>query len=333
MFLKINHAVLICISFLVFAYPYGIIAENRKDNRSFGEEKNIIFISDTQSPLWIEELFLTSNNNEQARKNLFDHIIQVQPDAVFHLGDLVSLGFSNDSWQAIDEWLGQLYNINIPFYPTLGNHELLLFPQQGEYNFKSRFPFYSETGYIKIIGPIAFILLNSNINDLSDDEISRQQSWYKNKLAYLEHNPSIKGIIVGCHHPPFTNSKIVSPNKNVQKYFVPDFIKSKKSLLFLSGHSHSFEHFNLSSKDFLTIGGGGGLQHPLHFNEYALFKDLNRSKDESRNFHYLHFSVKDDGIQARIQMLSPDLSEILTVYQIGYNFKDRYIVETKYQDF
>jgi len=298
-------------------------------NKSQAKEKNIIVISDTQSPLWVEELFLTSTNNEEAREHLFKNILNSRPDAVFHLGDLVSLGYSDDSWQAIDSLLIQLRNVQIPFYPTLGNHELLLFPETGELNFTSRFPFYSKTGYMKQIGPISFILLNSNLSDLSDEEIIIQQEWFEKQLAHSDSDSSVKAIIVGCHHPPFTNSKIVNPDEDVQQYFLPAFVKSKKTVLFLSGHSHSFEHFNRSGKDFLTIGGGGGLHHPLYPKGKSLYKDIIQTDDSKRNFHYLQVSIYETEFDIRVQMLSPDFSEIGTVYEINYNYFDTYLVETK----
>ena len=107
--------------------------------KTSSKQKKIIILSDTQSPLWIEELFLTENDNEKGRDFLLSNILNEQPAAIFHLGDLVSLGFHNDSWQAIDNWMKQLSKLKIPLYPTLGNHELLFFSEMGEKNFKIRF--------------------------------------------------------------------------------------------------------------------------------------------------------------------------------------------------
>jgi hypothetical protein len=182
---------------------------------------------------------------------------------------------------------------------------------------------------MKQIGPIAFILLNSNIGDLNDEEIVRQKAWYKEQLLQCESDSSVKAIIVGCHHPPFTNSKIVNPDEDVQDHFVNDFIQSKKSILFLSGHSHSFEHFHRAEKDFLTLGGGGGLHHPLYTEDESLYEDLYHIDGKERNFHYLQCQVTDKGFTAQVKMLKKDFSEIETVYQIEYNFVQTYIVETQ----
>lgn len=284
-------------------------------------------ISDTQSPIWVEELFLSSNDNEKARRILFNQIISTRPNAVFHLGDLVALGYSDESWGGIDQFLTDLSKVKTPFYPTIGNHELMFFSDQGESNFNARFPFYSKTGYVKTIGSIAFILLNSNFSNLSEEEIDKQQQWYKNQLIYCDTDPSIKAVIVGSHHPPFTNSKIVNSNEDVQLNFLPNFLASDKTKLFLSGHSHSFEHFSQAGKDFLTIGGGGGLHHPLYKGEEILYKDLYEGDLNKRSFHYLQCCFDNDGMKVQIKMLNSDFSEINTVYSIEYSFHDTLVAK------
>lgn len=316
-------------SFLFIPSPLLSSEGSKSPDKSQVEDKSIIVISDTQSPLWVEELFLNSNKNEEARDILFTRIIDSRPNAIFHLGDLVSLGFYDESWEAIDTLLKKLYKFQIPFYPTLGNHELLIFSDAGEANFRARFSSYSKTGYFEKIGPIAFILLNSNISELTDDEINKQQNWYKNQLALCQSDSSVKAIIVGCHHPPFTNSTIVNSDENVQKYFVPDFLKYDKCKLFLSGHSHSFEHFVHSGKDFLVIGGGGGLQHPLYRGQESLYIDLYKGDINKRNFHYLQCHIDNDGMQVQVNMLNPDLSNFKTVYEIKFDFYKSFIVETR----
>ncbi len=321
MYLYIKFLFILAIySFLFIPSPLLSSEGSESPDKSQVEDKNIIVISDTQSPLWVEELFLNSNNNEEARDILFTRIIDSRPNAIFHLGDLVSLGFYDESWEAIDTLLKKLYKFQIPFYPTLGNHELLILSDAGEANFRARFPSYSKTGYFEKIGPIAFILLNSNITELTDDAINKQQNWYKNQLALCQSDSSVKAIIVGCHHPPFTNSTIVNSDEDVQKYFVPDFLKYDKCKLFLSGHSHSFEHFVHSGKDFLVIGGGGGLQHPLYRGQKSLYKDLHAGGIEKRNFHYLNCHLNNEKMIVQIKMLKPDFSGIDTVYEIMYSF-------------
>ena len=321
--------ILTSITYIFFCIvpPYLLSEVPRSSNESQSDNKSIIVISDTQNPIWIEELFLSSNNNEFARNILFNSIIESQPDAVLHLGDLVSFGYDEDSWVPIDRFINKLYSLQIPFYPTLGNHELMIYSDEGEENFTARFPFYSKTGYLRKFGPIAFILLNSNFSDLTDEEINRQQNWYKDQLNSIENDSSIKAIIVGCHHPPYTNSRIVSSDEDVENNFVPEFLQSNKTKLFLSGHSHSFEHFSKSGKDFLTIGGGGGLHHPLYHGDEVFHEDLYIGDMKNRSFHYLQCNYDSQGMNIQIKMLKSDFSEIKTVYEIPLQFIDIFLVE------
>ena len=307
-------------------FPSLILADPKNPQN---EEKTIIVVSDTQSPLWVEEIFLSSNNNEIARSILFNRIAKSRPEAVFHLGDLVSLGYSEESWIPFDQFLSILHSLQIPFYPTLGNHELMIFSDDGEENFISRFPFYSKTGYYKKIGSLAFILLNSNFSDLTDEQIEEQQNWYKDRLNSLENDPSVKAVIVGCHHPPFTNSRIVSSDEDVQQLFVPEFMRYTKTRLFLSGHAHSFEHFSKSGKDFLTIGGGGGLRHPLYEGDEVHYNDLYSGDMNKRSFHYLQCRFNEHEMMIQVKMLNSDFADVATVYEIPFLFKNPYIVEKK----
>lgn len=45
-------------------------------------------------------------------------------------------------------------------------------------------------------------------------------------------NPNINLVCVGAHNPPYTNSTRVDPSEEVQNYFVPVYLKLKKSNYF-----------------------------------------------------------------------------------------------------
>ena len=55
--------------------------------------REIVFVSDTQAPMWEEKIFLRSNQNEKATGLIFDDITRENPLALFILGDVVSLGY------------------------------------------------------------------------------------------------------------------------------------------------------------------------------------------------------------------------------------------------
>lgn len=121
----------------------------------------------------------------------------------------------------------------------------------------------------------------------------------------LNKDSAIQFIVVGCHHSPFTNSKVVAPNKLVQQKFIPAFLASKKSVLFLSGHSHNFERFSVQGKTFLVIGGGGGVHQPLK-KQNELFKDS--ATDYKPMFHYLNVERKQNALQVTSIQLKNDFS-------------------------
>jgi hypothetical protein len=279
-------------------------------------ETHLVFVSDTQSPLWPEMVVLAANRNKEARSMIFDAILADGPDAAFHLGDIVALGFWGSSWDAADEFLGKLSKAGIPFFPTRGNHELIFFPGKGEANFASRFPEVPRTGYSRRVGSLAVVLLNSNFSTLNKAEVAQQQQWYEQTLITLDTDTTVKGVVVACHHPPYTNSKIVDPSPEVQERFVPAFLESKKGVAFMSGHSHAMESFAVSEKRFLVIGGGGGLQHPLLTGAERRWIDEFPVPSEKRMFHYVRCNVTADSVVFSVQMLSDDLSGFFEAYTI-----------------
>lgn len=260
-----------------------------------GDSTELCFASDTQAPMWVETIFLKKNNNKQATKKLFQTIAERRPGALFIMGDVVNLGYSNRQWKPMDGYLKELRNKNISVYAALGNHEVMGQAKKGIRKFQERFPEHKPTGYVQVKDSIAVVLLNSNFSKLTAEENAAQLAWYKETLQQLDADPSIHFVISGCHHSPFTNSKIVGASLDVQESFVPLFLASKKSRLFITGHSHNFEHFQKEGKDFLVIGGGGGLHQPLRSGE-GCTADL--AHDYKPDFHYL--TVKRSGLQLKV---------------------------------
>jgi hypothetical protein len=244
-------------------------------------QHSIAMISDTQAPMWIEKVFLKSHNNEKATSILFDQIVKLKPKNLFILGDVTSWSAKEKKWQTMDKYLSSCRNEGITVAGLLGNHDVMGSVKKGERNFKKRFPNTKPTGYYQIVDSIAFVLLNSNFKKMDSKLIELQQKWYKEALDSLEKNIGVKAIIVSCHHAPYTNSKVVGSSQPVQEHFVPLFISTIKCRLFITGHSHAFEHFIQSGKDFLVIGGGGGIHQPLSQDR----KDI--QSDYKPEFHFL----------------------------------------------
>ncbi len=260
------------------------------------KSSHLAFISDTQTPLWLEALVLGGHRNEDATDTLLAHIMRTRPASLFMLGDLVSFGAYTGSWNKMEQDIQALRKAQIPVHALLGNHELMIYPRTGERFFRDVFPAHVRTGYSVSVDSVAVLLLNSNIDNLDEIEQQIQQQWYSRTLDSLEHDPGTVCIVVCCHHSPFTNSTVVTASEPVRQRIVPPFIRTAKCLLFLSGHAHAFEHFREQGKNFLVIGGGGGSRHLLLTGTEAIWTD--RAPEKKPLFHYV--TVVRHGISLRV---------------------------------
>lgn len=270
-----------------------------------GDSTLMAFASDTQKPMWVETLFLKSNQNRQATKKIFGEFLQLKPKALFLLGDVVNLGYSNKQWKDMSGYLKDLRKEGVAVHAALGNHEVMGQARKGETKFQTYFPEHVRTGYVKVVDSVAVILLNSNFGKLTEAENEAQVLWYRQTLKELDKDASIQYIISGCHHSPFTNSKIVGCSKDVEQKFEAPFLASEKSRLFLSGHSHNFEHYQVKGKDFLVIGGGGGLHQPLKTG-IGILADV--ATDYKPEFHYLTVKRCALGLEIKSYELKKDFT-------------------------
>ena len=286
----------------------SVFAQNDSASSKF------VFISDTQAPMWIEDLFLKSDENVKATEILLNDIPNQNPDEIYFLGDIVNLGYKDNRWGSIDSCIFRIRSSGLDIHACLGNHELMGNSKKGEANFQTRFPDHVNTGYTVISDSVATIFLNSNFSKMSKDQIVKQDKWYEKEMASLDSLVLVKTIIVCCHHSPFSDSKLVGSSKYVQDKFVNLFLKSKKSGLFVSGHAHMFQHFKVSGKDFLVIGGGGGLNHPVNKKSCG-YEDL--SKDYKPMFHYLTVERFSDHFKIVSHRLKKDFSGV----EEGFKFE------------
>ena len=274
----------------------------------------IAFISDTQQPMMVEKIILKPTHNIKATSILFSEILKNPPQSLYMLGDVVSLGYRNNKWKKVDHFLESCRNENISVCGLLGNHDVMGRSKKGERNFNKRFPENVRTGYVSVTDSVAVILLNSNFNKLSLTDKNKQDDWYQSTLNALDTSEAIKAVIVTCHHAPYTNSKIVGSSNQVQQNFVSAYIKSKKARLFITGHAHCFEHFKIEGKDFLVIGGGGGLHQPLDNSDKRI---PDAALDYKPLFHYLSVHRVSDELMVTSHFLKNDFAS----FDTGHSFK------------
>jgi len=277
------------------------------------DNDTLIFVSDTQTPLFAETLLHKTPFNRKATGMIFDDILGKRPRQVFLLGDIVAAGSRPRLWRPVDRFLDSIRNNGGEVWACLGNHEYIYHARNGAQAFQKRFPPHRKTGYYVIRDSVAVVLLNSNFSRLTAAEQDKQIQFYTAALAALDRNDSVSAIIVACHHPPYSNSKVVGSNMKVRETFVPPFLETKKCRLFLSGHSHNFEHFRIEGKTFLVIGGGGGIRQHLNTKP-----DRIACEDEDCHplFHYLMVKRAPGHLSVTCREVTADLKGFNNILNI-----------------
>lgn len=273
----------------------------------------LAFVSDTQAPMTVEKIWLKANRNEEATGKVFEDIVKIQPHTVFLLGDVVALGYREKKWKRVDGFLNECRSKGITAEAVLGNHDVMTFGRSGEKKFQMRFPDQVRTGFTVVRDSIAIVMLNSNFKKLGKAGRNIQEEWLGQEINRLDKDPAIVHVIVSCHHAPYSNSKIVGSSKPVQERFVPYFYSSIKARIFITGHSHNFERFTRDGKDFLVIGGGGGIHQPLNQKPDRL-DDI--SGDYKPDFHYITLQRSGHTMTIVSRALSKDFSGFSDGYTI-----------------
>jgi hypothetical protein len=259
-------------------------------------------IGDTQRTLPIERILLLREQNDAERPTLAQAIAGDAPEFLVHLGDLVSWGSSAKQWSNFDRWAAPIRGAGIEIDPIVGNHEYFGFSRKHELaNLYARFPSLRESHwYLKRYAGLGLVFLDSNQGKLSSEEWQRQVTWYENTLTQLDADPSITGILVFSHHPACSNSKVSADDPSVRAFFLPPFLKSRKTLAYINGHAHGYEHFLEGGKHFIVSGGGGGPRVSYHTGASAKHLDLFEGP-MPRPLNYLLVQPMENGIAVTVK--------------------------------
>ncbi len=267
-------------------------------------KNHFIIVGDTQSTSHLE---FWRERNERERKLIIDQITKREPAFVIHLGDLTTRGSSRKQWQQFDELHKEFREKKIPYFPILGNHEFYGNDERALQNYFGRFPHLSERRWYSFTWKrVGFILLDSNFSHLTVEENEQQRKWYTDQLDKFERDGRINHIIVCCHEPPFTNSRVVRPNEKVKTFFANPFLKYSKTNFFFSGHSHTYERFQVEGKFFVVSGGGGGPRHKVSVGpEKPHYNDL-FTGPELGFLHFVEIEIVSSTLEYKVVRLNPD---------------------------
>jgi len=258
-------------------------------------------IGDPQEPTFWETSFMGRENNVAERPFLFAALEGLRPAFLVITGDLTASGSSARRWGYFDRLTQGMRALEIPILPAIGNHDYWGNNAVALQEFSARFPQFGRSHwYTRRYGSLALVFLDANVEDLDADAWQRQQRWLVRTLADLDADPSVAGVLVFEHQPPFTNSTVTTDDVAVQKAFVPAFVRAHKTLAMISGHTHAYEHFVEQGKHFIVSGGGGGPRVELRGGAQALHQDR-FTGPSPRPFHLLWITPGTHGVQIEVR--------------------------------
>ena len=263
-----------------------------------------IIVGDTQGTSHWE---FWRERKHRERTFIIDEITKHEPAFVIHLGDLTTRGSSEKHWQEFDDRHKELRKMKIPYFPILGNHEFYGNDKKAQQNYFKRFPYLEKRRWYSFAWKnVGFILVDSNFSSLTKEQVEEQSKWYLGELERLNRDERVSFIIVCCHQPPFTNSRVVRPSEKVKVYSADPFLQFRKTCLFFSGHSHSYERFQRKDKYFIVSGGGGGPRHKVSIDPTKRrYQDLYWGPD-LRFFHFCEIESRDGALVFRVLRLETD---------------------------
>jgi hypothetical protein len=250
-------------------------------------------------------------SNEAARSELIRQLHEAGHPLVVMLGDMVFDGSSHAHWVRFDAAIAPLRNAGRMLVPVIGNHEYWSMPLLGPSDrtqrlryFEERFPGSLDAPCRVVrVGQIALVILDSNIEWFSPQDWRAKLESYQALLDELDLDPTVCGVLVLSHHPPYTNSRLTSDELHVQRDFVPPFSRAKKTLAMLSGHVHTYERFQKGAKTFIVSGGGGGPRVERHEGRKRRHEEAFVSSDggKVRPLHYLHCELDHPGLKIEVR--------------------------------
>jgi predicted MPP superfamily phosphohydrolase len=269
-----------------------------------GSEGSFAIASDTQETLGIEIFLLRRETNQEDSKVLIEDMARQPIAFLAMLGDFTGWGSSAKRWAYFDQLMSPLTNAGISVVGTLGNHEYFGNNKKALKHAYARFPqLAKKRWYERKHGQVAMLLLDTNDSEYSKKEWNEQMSWVQTRLKELDADPTVKGVLVMAHHPPYTNSTITKDNKKLISTLVTSLNSSQKVLAYFSGHAHGYEHFKIQNIHYLVTGGAGGARVNYLTGKKARHKDLFSDSPDKRPFNYLVLSPEDSGVGISVRGL------------------------------
>jgi predicted phosphodiesterase len=221
-------------------------------------------------------------------QSVVNRIVEMKPDFVLHVGDLVGSGVSPYDWVDFFKIEQKLMAV-APLYPVLGNHESnspLYFNAFYLPNNKRWYTF--DYGNTRIIG-----LEIDGFQETVDPQ-NQQFTWLEETLA-----SNTQPWVFVFFHAPINTMLALEPNW-LDNILVPLFEKYNVSAVF-AGHFHNYQRRVINGIIYVITGGGGA---PLYKVEWGSTPPLVYLSA----YHAIDISIDRKKLTAVVQQ--PDGTEI-----------------------
>jgi Icc-related predicted phosphoesterase len=236
--------------------PPALVPANTVDLHS--ESGPLIVLGDTQLVSCPEHLLLREDNSEEQQellRQIASDAERIHPAFVVHLGDSVAVGDSAKQWAYYRALVSPLTSRGLVVRAVMGNHdywgdeEVALRLAAEAHSDLSQ-----ETYYADVHRGLGLIWLDT----AGGDELwSQQLTWIEQLMNDFQQNPSIRGVVVFGHHPPFTTARYRRGSEDVRT-LASRLERYPKFVAMFSGHVHGYERFERGGRHYVISGGAGG---------------------------------------------------------------------------
>ncbi len=208
----------------------------------------------------------TSATEPRARKWLAAKVGTEHADLMLITGDIPFHGSDPRDWQVFADEARSWVHGPSHVYPTVGNHELLVTPPEGQRNFFANFPQLEGNGFYSVLaGNVLLINLNSTEPTWPE---GRQADWLRTQLDHVP--PQVDFVFFQMHVPLMADTQsefianIPSPNGvELRRYLEARAVTARQKFIAVYGHIHNYERFEANGITHLISGGGGANPYPV----------------------------------------------------------------------
>ncbi len=206
------------------------------------------------------------------------------PTFIFHTGDLVER--PTPSRWADFFWAIEPFSRSTPLVPVLGNHEMYHGSYFDAFSLPTEDGVYKRGWYSFEYGPVNFVILDSNVNEIGLSKFLEQTEWLKRELE----GQTREYTVVFFHHPIYSSGYSSGVDSGLAESWGSLFEKHDVDLVF-NGHVHAYERLVKDGVTYVVTGGGGAPTDNI-----SSRLDISKAA-QGDSLHYVRVSVTETGLE------------------------------------